>query len=447
MKRTRLAFAVGTGVLVLGAAWGASRTLAARIAPVRQTVPVDMAALAEERDGVIALVQRRIEEDPWSTDDYTWLARLYLQRARETGSHEDVVRAEESARKSLELRQGRNATGWGILSSSLLEQHRFREALEAAERLVEAEPENPAYRAHLAEIQMELGDYDAARVTFGSLEPARGHLDVAPRLARWLEINGKSDQARALLYAAREKALARTDFDLPREVKAWFHLRVGDLELRQGRLDEAEQALQAGLALFPGDYRLLSAMARLEAARENWDESIRYGEQVIGTLLDPSTLALLSEAHAARGEPEKAAEYAQVMEVAIQGQAGGLHREWGLFLLDRGERVDQVLREAREGVAERPDVYGHDLLAWALHRQGSHAEAKKAMAQALRMGTEDAMLFYHAGMIERALGNREQAARHLERALQINPHFHPAHAEAAREALRADGPWYRRLGF
>ena len=62
------------------------------------------------------------------------------------------------------------------------------------------------------------------------------------------------------------------------------------------------------------------------------------------------------------------------------------------------------------------------------------------------MGTEDATRFYHAAMIERALGNPEQAARHLERALEINPYFHLAHARAARKALRADRPWYRRLG-
>ena len=61
------------------------------------------------------------------------------------------------------------------------------------------------------------------------------------------------------------------------------------------------------------------------------------------------------------------------MKVAIQGRTGGLHREWGLFLLDRGERVDQVVEEARAEVVERPDVSSYDLLAWALHRQGQYA--------------------------------------------------------------------------
>ena len=59
------------------------------------------------------------------------------------------------------------------------------------------------------------------------------------------------------------------------------------------------------------------------------------------------------------------------------------------------------------------------------------------MAEALRLGTRDARLFYHAGMIERALGNPEGAAAYLRQALATNPHFHPRHAAEARRALEA----------
>ncbi len=166
-------------------------------------------------------------------------------RARETGDYDDVVRAEEAARSSLALRTVHNASTYLLLSASLLEQHRFREANEAARLLFESDPENPAYRAHWGETQLELGDYDAARVTFGSLEPARNSLDVAPRLARWEEIVGRTGQARLLLEAARDQAVKRSD--LSREQVAWFHLRVGDLELRNGRLKQAEKAFRTGL--------------------------------------------------------------------------------------------------------------------------------------------------------------------------------------------------------
>ena len=61
------------------------------------------------------------------------------------------------------------------------------------------------------------------------------------------------------------------------------------------------------------------------------------------------------------------------------------------------------------------------------------------MATALGQGTQDAQLFFHAGMIERALGHRTIAASHLSRALAINPRFHPTQPDEARAALASLG--------
>ena len=72
-----------------------------------------------------------------------------------------------------------------------------------------------------------------------------------------------------------------------------------------------------------------------------------------------------------------------------------------------------------------------------LYKAGQPEAARAAMAEALRLGTRDARLFYHAGMIERALGNTEAAAAYLRQALATNPHFHPRHADEARRALEA----------
>ena len=72
-----------------------------------------------------------------------------------------------------------------------------------------------------------------------------------------------------------------------------------------------------------------------------------------------------------------------------------------------------------------------------LYKTGQPEAARAAMAEALRLGTRDARLFYHAGMIERALGNPEAAAAYLRQALATNPHFHPRHAAEARRALEA----------
>lgn len=57
------------------------------------------------------------------------------------------------------------------------------------------------------------------------------------------------------------------------------------------------------------------------------------------------------------------------------------------------------------------------------------------------MGTRDARLFYHAGMIHAALGRVGDARAYLQRAVALNPHFDLLHAAQARRTLaRLEGP-------
>ena len=76
-----------------------------------------------------------------------------------------------------------------------------------------------------------------------------------------------------------------------------------------------------------------------------------------------------------------------------------------------------------------------DTLAWARYKAGRLRDADWAMRRALRLGTRDARLYYHAGMIARALGDRPRARHFLALALRVNPYFHVLHADAARRAL------------
>ena len=210
---------------------------------------------------------------------------------------------------------------------------------------------------------------------------------------------------------------------------------MGDLELRQGRPDRAAREFENGLAVLPGDHRLLAAKARLAAARHQWRDAIAYGDSSVVVALDPATLGVVADAYAALGDTARAAEYARTMEVAVGQQPGAYHRAWSLFLLDHGRQIPQVLAAAQQELATRRDIYGYDVLAWALYKQGRAADARTAMAGALAQGTQDALLFYHAGMIERAAGHAAAARDYLQRALAVSPVFDAAGPAAARAVL------------
>jgi tetratricopeptide (TPR) repeat protein len=426
----RKALALAAAALMLLAGTAVAVWPERRSAQAQNSARADLAL----RDADIAFHERRAAEDPWSAADRAQLAGLWLQRGRETGDVTDYRRAESAARASLSLREGRNGKARLVLASSLLALHRFAEALDAAESLVRDEPEIIGYRALLAEILLELGRYDSAAAHFDTLYHARRDPAVAPRLARWFEIRGEAGRARRLLEDALEQAKARRD--LPAEQVAWFHLRLADHALRFGRLPDAEAALRAGLRIHPGDGRLLSALGRAAAMRGDRRSALAYIARA-GDRADLATLALAGDMHAELGDSASAEAYFAQAEAAYASNPEPFARQWSQYRIDHKRHLPETLMLLRREVVLRPDVLGWDMVAWALYQSGEFREASNAITQALRMGTQDALLFYHAGFIERALGNTDSAEVLLRRALDINPRFHPLYADSARIALRS----------
>jgi len=362
-----------------------------------------------ERDVQINVWMQALAADTGSALVKGQLAAFYLQRAREGGTWDDYLTAERYARASLGKRTNRNASTAVTLISVLLAQHRFVEARAIAAELVQREGDIPQYRATNGEVAMELGDYATADSMFRSVWNDRSSLSIAPRLVRWLELSNHIRDARKLMIASRDDAVSRRE--LAKETQSWFNLRVGDLELRSGHFRAAEAAFRSGLKIEPDDPRLLAAMARLAAAQNDQKAVIVWGERAIGLQLDPATLGIVGDAYAALGDRAKSDEYFKTLEVAVSMQPGAYHRAWSLYLLDHGLRVSEVLAKAEAELRDRKDVYGYDVVAWALEKSGRHGEAQEMMRQALRLGTPDPLLERHARVIGVAVPTGTVVAR------------------------------------
>ena len=424
------------GAAVLSTACGRQASPTRTASAQHPVVPLKTES--EIRDLDIEYFAQRARRDPSGALDLAHLSALYLARGRESGDPRDAILAEDAARQSIRNRKERNGAATQVLETALLAQHRFGEALPLAIAARNSEPDNASLRAALGDIQMEMGLYDSARVSFAGVHAAFGDPAVAPRLARWAEIEGQPDKARHLLHAAL--ATVRKLPEVPREQLAWYWLRIGDVELRTGHPLAADSAYRAGLAVHPDDYRLLAAIAHSALVQQNWKRAITFGERAIAVTLDPATLGILSDAYAALGDSVKSADYAHVLDVAVLKQPGAYHRAWSLFLLDHDRHVSTVARKIEQELRTRKDVYAYDLLAWSLHKQGRDVQAAAAMQLALKEGTQDAQLLYHAGMIEHALGHADIARTQLTRALAINPYFHPMQPAMARATLASLPP-------
>ncbi len=106
-----------------------------------------------------------------------------------------------------------------------------------------------------------------------------------------------------------------------------------------------------------------------------------------------------------------------------------------LFLADHDCDLDESLHQARAASIDRPSIQAADTLAWALYKTGQFEEARQQAEQALRLGTQQPLYLFHAGMIAARQSDTLAARDYLNRALTLNPHFHVLHAAEARRML------------
>jgi tetratricopeptide (TPR) repeat protein len=148
------------------------------------------------------------------------------------------------------------------------------------------------------------------------------------------------------------------------------------------------------------------------------------------------TAILLGDIYTKQGSIDKAKEQYDLVEV-IEQKIGVNNDQKRLALLwaDHDLRIDEALTIAKRESEMRKDIFTADAFAWTLYKKGQLTDAKTAISAALNPKANDARIYYHAGMIEKDLGNRAEAKKMLETALKINPMFDLIQAENARKAL------------
>lgn len=395
--------ALGVGVIVASglaarSAWQNAQVTEDYTSPPITLIPA-ASSFAEIRDADITFYRARLEADLTGAADRASLATLLFARARESGSMYDLDEAERLARAAVVNRTERNGVAFELLATILMTKHEFLAARAVMLRADSVSPRTPSHLALLGEIELELGEYQSAAERFRAVHYDGEQFTIGARVARWYELTGHTDIARAVLMRAINRVNRRDD--LPRDQVAWFHYRLGDLELRVGRYAAADSAFARALSIRPEDVRALGGLARSAVAQQRWEQALEYGARATVVQLDPATIGAMSIAYRALGDSAQARRFAETMAVSALAQPGSMHRGWGLFLLDHGTAVDRarVLYQARISITTRPDVYGHDLLAWALYRNGLANDARKHMSLALDQHTEDVMLEAHARAI------------------------------------------------
>jgi tetratricopeptide (TPR) repeat protein len=146
------------------------------------------------------------------------------------------------------------------------------------------------------------------------------------------------------------------------------------------------------------------------------------------------TLASLGDLYLAVGKHALAASLFDMIERLAAGKTTN-DRELALFYCDHDRALVKALELAERDLTTRADVYAYDTLAWALYKNRRYEEAGAAMTEALKLGTRDARMYHHAGMIAAARGQSAQARELFERALAIHPAFDLVYAAEAKRMM------------
>lgn len=203
---------------------------------------------------------------------------------------------------------------------------------------------------------------------------------------------------------------------------------LGEVFSYQGRLDEAEEAFARARAARPDLGDPVIGLARVAAARGDVDAAIAMLAPAMDQAPVEKGLMVLTELYAAAGDQARADETVAEMRSFVETEVAkgfGIDSEVPIYLATWGDTAYALLL-ARDVHALRPEsTHASQALAWSLFRTGEVSEAAVHIDDALRLGTNDARLHYHAAEIYAASDQAARAAEHLRTALSINPHFSP----------------------
>ena len=354
----------------------------------------------------------------------------YLQKARDTGDPTYYGKAEAAFSAALRY-DPQNVDGLIGKGSLALARHQFHDALALGEQAHALAPDRALVYGVIGDAQVELGMYDEAAATMQAMIDRRPDLSSYSRASYIRELHGDIAGAIELMDQAVQSGSGSV------ENVEWVRVQLGNLYFNKGDIATAEQHYRHALADLPNYGYALAGLAHVRAVQGRYDEAVSLYNQAINRVPLPEFVIALGETQQAAGRAADAAQQyglVRVIEQLFKANGVNTDMELALFEADHGD-AGQAVTQARAAYAERPNVKAADTLAWALSQAGQQTEAQKYMTEALKLGSQDALFYYHAGMIAYRAGDVTQARARLSQALALNPHVSLIYAPLAQEVL------------
>lgn len=378
-----------------------------------------IAKKSAELDTAISNLQDRLRLQPDWADGYTQLGDAYLQKARENGDPTYYGKAEGVLKKANELKPD-DPLVISSLGNLALSRHQFAAGLELGERAKVLAPYSAYPYGIIGDALVELGRYDEALDAFQSMVDKRPNLASFSRASYAHELYGDLSGAKDLMARAAGTGVPGT------ESRSWTLYQLGLLQFTTGDLQAASGNFDRAEAEFPGYVYALAGQARIASANGDYAKAAGLLEKATSRMPLPEFVILLGDTYQAAGRQADAdRQYALVRVMTALFASNGVDTdlELAIFDLDHTPNPSATLEQLKVLYANRPTTKAADALAWAYYLTGDIDNARIHAAEALRLGSQDPNMLYHAGKIAAAAGQKDEARRFLGNAMRLNPRY------------------------
>ncbi len=396
-------------------------------------------------DASIKSLQSHLKMYPQDFKSYDQLGAVYIQKGRETADASYYELAKEALDKSLDLVSNDPAAASAKTHMAVvaMSEHRFEDALTWAQSALALGSGDPSPWAIIGDAWTDLGEYASARDAYARLRDPLHPQDESNSLAyerstRVAYLHFLEGDGAGAIKLMRLAIQVATTLRLPAENRAWSDYQLGEICYKTGDFTGAEQAYSAGLSVELRSYRNLAGLGELRAAQGRYSDAIVFYRRAIAVVPFPAYAAALYDLDIQTGRSDDARKQLALVEFISKLNPVNerlFYRELALFYADHDLKRAESIDLAKKELTVRRDIYTWDILAWVLFKNGRVAEAAEAMDKALALGTPDALLDFHAGMIANQLGQSQRAQSLLQQALDLNPNFHLVYAGQARDLV------------
>ena len=382
--------------------------------------------VAYDRYGtVLAKVSLKVREEaafaragPHLVQRQVAFASRLVDRGRLTGSLDDYGRAAQVLES---VPRAARTPEWHMLRAGLyLSMHQVSEA-EQHLNLASAQAGEDLGVLQITDllrgdVALQSGRYDAARQHYDAALARDRSATVLIRIANLKAVTGKSDEADGL-YAGAARAVPRSD---GRRL-AWLELQRAVIDLDAGLLEESRQHLDKADAYMPGWWLVEEHRAEVYALQGDRENSRRLYRRVLEQTDDPAFEVALAELV----EPDERVALLQhareEIERRLEDYPTATAGHAVSFFIDVAPDPERAVRIAEADALRRPGGTAKINLARAYLAVGRAEDALRLATEVT--GSERVWAEAHvvASQAAGALGDDGVAARHRQRAREINP--------------------------